>query len=127
MIDLGRPRSGRVAGTWYQSASAVRRHEQSSKQTTHNEITASFGDDLEQIMRRNLAVEDRIAAACARAGRTHAAVLLFPVTKTVPFEILRLVGRVEIFYERADVVRGGKAISCSRHRKDGPFWPGVLL
>ena len=36
------------------------------------------------------AVEARIAAACARAGRDCADVRLLPITKTVPAHILRL-------------------------------------
>ncbi len=50
-----------------------------------------FGPDPQGAFRANLAaVEDRIAAACARAGRDRASVRLLPVTKTVPAHILRL-------------------------------------
>lgn len=50
-----------------------------------------FGPDPLDAFRRNLAaVEERIARACARAGRSRAAVRLLPITKTVPAHILRL-------------------------------------
>jgi pyridoxal phosphate enzyme (YggS family) len=50
-----------------------------------------FGADPLATFRGNLAaVEDRIARACARAGRDRASVRLLPVTKTVPAHILRL-------------------------------------
>lgn len=49
-----------------------------------------FGSDPLAIFRANLAaVEDRIARACARTGRSRASVRLLPVTKTVPAHILR--------------------------------------
>ncbi|MBW7947629.1 MAG: YggS family pyridoxal phosphate-dependent enzyme [Sphingomonadaceae bacterium] len=49
-----------------------------------------FGRDPLATFRANLAsVEDRIARACARAGRERASVRLLPVTKTVPAHILR--------------------------------------
>ncbi|MBO1905329.1 YggS family pyridoxal phosphate-dependent enzyme [Microvirga sp. 3-52] len=50
-----------------------------------------FGSDPLSTFRTNLAsVEERIARACARAGRDRASVRLLPVTKTVPAHILRL-------------------------------------
>lgn len=49
-----------------------------------------FGPDPLGAFRANLAaVEERIARACARAGRDRAAVRLLPITKTVPAHILR--------------------------------------
>jgi PLP dependent protein len=58
---------------------------------TNDDLTTRFSADPEQLLRTNLsAVEDRIAAACARAGRPRTSVTLLPVTKTVPSEILRL-------------------------------------
>lgn len=49
-----------------------------------------FGPDPLSAFRANLAaVEDRIAQACARAGRNRADVRLLPITKTVPAHILR--------------------------------------
>ena len=49
-----------------------------------------FGPDPQASFSANLAaVEARIAAACARAGRDRASVQLLPVTKTVPAHILR--------------------------------------
>jgi pyridoxal phosphate enzyme (YggS family) len=50
-----------------------------------------FGEDPAATFRANLqAVRERIAGACARAGRDPASVRLLPVTKTVPAHILRL-------------------------------------
>jgi pyridoxal phosphate enzyme (YggS family) len=50
-----------------------------------------FGPDPLGAFRMNLAsVEERIARACARAGRDRASVRLLPITKTVPAHILRL-------------------------------------
>jgi pyridoxal phosphate enzyme (YggS family) len=50
-----------------------------------------FGPDPLASFRANLAsVEDRIANACARAGRDRASVRLLPITKTVPAHVLRL-------------------------------------
>lgn len=55
------------------------------------EDIARFGTDPLAIFRDNLAmVEQRIAAACAKAGRDRAEVRLLPITKTVPAHILRL-------------------------------------
>lgn len=55
------------------------------------EIRSRFGEDPERTLRDNLAaVEERIAAACARAGRMRSAVRLLPVSKTVPVEVVRL-------------------------------------
>lgn len=55
------------------------------------EDIARFGPDPQTAFQRNLArVQDRIAAACARAGRSPAEVELLPVTKTVPAHVLRL-------------------------------------
>lgn len=52
---------------------------------------ARFGPDPESVFRSNLAaVENRIAHACARAGRDRASVRLLPITKTVPAHVLRL-------------------------------------
>lgn len=49
-----------------------------------------FGPDPLGAFRANLAaVEDRIAGACARAGRDRGSVRLLPITKTVPARILR--------------------------------------
>jgi len=49
-----------------------------------------FGVDPLSLFRANLAaVEERIAAACARAGRDRASIRLLPITKTVPAHILR--------------------------------------
>lgn len=49
-----------------------------------------FSADPAGLFRRNLAaVEARIAAACARAGRDPAEVRLLPISKTVPAPILR--------------------------------------
>lgn len=51
---------------------------------------ARFGPDPLATFTANLAlVEERIAGACARAGRDRASVRLLPVTKTVPAHILR--------------------------------------
>ena len=50
-----------------------------------------FGPDPRSTFRANLAaVEERIARACARAGRDRARVRLLPITKTVPAQVLRL-------------------------------------
>ena len=55
------------------------------------EDIARFGPDPAATFRANLAaVEDRIIAACARAGRSREEVRLLPVTKTVPAHVLRL-------------------------------------
>lgn len=52
---------------------------------------ARFGPDPESSFRVNLAlVEERIANACARAGRSRDSVRLLPITKTVPAHVLRL-------------------------------------
>lgn len=60
-------------------------------QTLSPEDIGRFGPDPEAAFRVNLAaVEARIAAACARAGRDRASVRLLPITKTVPAHILRL-------------------------------------
>ena len=60
-------------------------------QTLSPEDIERFGPDPEAAFRVNLAaVEARIAAACARAGRDRASVRLLPITKTVPAHILRL-------------------------------------
>lgn len=49
-----------------------------------------FGADPRATFRANLAsVEDRIARACARAGRARSSVRLLPITKTVPANVLR--------------------------------------
>ncbi len=49
-----------------------------------------FTADPRAMLQANLAqVEDRIARACARAGRPRSDVRLLPVTKTVPAAILR--------------------------------------
>lgn len=49
-----------------------------------------FGADPATTFRTNLAsVEERIARACARAGRQRASVRLLPITKTVAADILR--------------------------------------
>lgn len=49
-----------------------------------------FGPDPAGTFRANLAaVEERIARACARAGRDRASVRLLPITKTVPAQVLR--------------------------------------
>ena len=54
------------------------------------EDIARFGADPLSAFRANLAsVEDRIARACARAGRDRASVRLLPITKTVPAHVLR--------------------------------------
>lgn len=54
------------------------------------EDIARFGPDPLAAFRANLAaVEQRIANACARAGRERASVRLLPITKTVPAHILR--------------------------------------
>ncbi len=54
------------------------------------ELATRFGPDPETMFRRNLAaVQERIAAACRRAGREPGAVRLLPITKTVPAEMLR--------------------------------------
>jgi PLP dependent protein len=56
-----------------------------------DELAVRFSDDPGNLIRTNLAaVEEKIDAACARAGRPRAAVTLLPVTKTVPSGILRL-------------------------------------
>lgn len=55
------------------------------------EIAARFGENPERTLRDNLAaVEERIAIACARAGRPRSAVRLLPVSKTVPVEVVKL-------------------------------------
>lgn len=55
------------------------------------EDIARFGPNPQASFLENLAqVEDRIAAACARAGRPRSDVRLLPVTKTVPAHVLRL-------------------------------------
>lgn len=52
---------------------------------------ARFGSNPTETFRANLAaVEARIDAACAQAGRDRAEVRLQPITKTVPAHILRL-------------------------------------
>lgn len=57
---------------------------------TADEI-ARFGPDPLATFRANLAaIEGRIAAACARAGRDRSQVQLLPITKTVPAHVLRL-------------------------------------
>lgn len=49
-----------------------------------------FGPDPVGSFRANLAaVEERIARACARAGRERTSVRLLPITKTVPAQVLR--------------------------------------
>jgi pyridoxal phosphate enzyme (YggS family) len=49
-----------------------------------------FGADPLASFRANLAaVEERIALACARAGRDRGSVRLLPITKTVPAHVLR--------------------------------------
>lgn len=54
------------------------------------EDVARFGSDPSGLFRANLAsVEERIARACARAGRERDSVRLLPITKTVPAHILR--------------------------------------
>lgn len=54
------------------------------------EDVARFGPDPLATFRTNLAsVEERIARACARAGRDRGSVRLLPITKTVPAHILR--------------------------------------
>lgn len=54
------------------------------------EDTKRFGSDPLTTFRNNLAfVEERIAQACARAGRGRTSVQLLPITKTVPAHILR--------------------------------------
>ncbi|MGB3864158.1 MAG: YggS family pyridoxal phosphate-dependent enzyme [Xanthobacteraceae bacterium] len=56
-----------------------------------------FGPDPLATFSANLAaVEDRIANACARAGRERGAVRLLPITKTVPAHILRFAFRAGI-------------------------------
>lgn len=56
-----------------------------------------FGPDPLDTFRTNLArVEERISAACARAGRPREAVRLLPITKTVPSHILRYAYRAGI-------------------------------
>lgn len=56
-----------------------------------------FGPDPLATFSANLAaVEDRIASACARAGRERGAVRLLPITKTVPAHILRFAFRAGI-------------------------------
>ncbi len=55
------------------------------------EDVGRFGPDPLATFRANLAaVEARIAAACARAGRARDEVRLLPITKTVPAHVLRL-------------------------------------
>lgn len=55
------------------------------------EDIARFGPDPLATFRANLAaVEARIAAACARAGRARDSVRLLAITKTVPAPVLRL-------------------------------------
>ncbi|MCO5091181.1 YggS family pyridoxal phosphate-dependent enzyme [Bosea sp. (in: a-proteobacteria)] len=50
-----------------------------------------FGADPLALFCANLAaVEDRIARACAQAGRDRGSVRLLPITKTVPAPVLRL-------------------------------------
>lgn len=50
-----------------------------------------FGPDPLSLFRINLtSVKERMARACARAGRDAASVRLLPVTKTVPAPLLRL-------------------------------------
>ena len=62
-----------------------------SHDTLSPEDIARFGPDPLATFRANLAVlEDRIGAACARAGRARDEVRLLPITKTVPAHILRL-------------------------------------
>lgn len=55
------------------------------------EDIARFGDDPASSFAANLeAVQQRIAAACQRCGRSPQDVRLLPVTKTVPAHVLRL-------------------------------------
>lgn len=63
---------------------------------THNDVPLTsedverFGPDPLASFRANLtSVDDRIARACARAGRDRSSVRLLPITKTVPPHILR--------------------------------------
>lgn len=50
-----------------------------------------FGKDPELTFVRNVeVVQERIAAACKRAGRNSASVRLLPISKTVPAHVLRL-------------------------------------
>lgn len=57
---------------------------------TENDIER-FGPDPLATFRTNLAsVEDRVARACARAGRSRGSVRLLSVSKTVPAHILRV-------------------------------------
>ena len=59
--------------------------------TLSPEEIARFGPDPLATFRANLAaLEDRISAACARAGRARDEVRLLPITKTVPAHVLRL-------------------------------------
>ena len=61
------------------------------------EDVARFGPDPLGLFKANLAgVEERIARACARAGRDRASVRLQPITKTVPAHILRFAYRAGI-------------------------------
>ena len=61
-----------------------------SRRMPSTEDVDRFGVDPLSLFRANLAaVEERMAAACARAGRDRASVRLLPITKTVPVHILR--------------------------------------
>lgn len=54
------------------------------------EAIARFGPDPLATFRANLAgIEERIAGACARAGRSRDSVRLLAITKTVPAPVLR--------------------------------------
>lgn len=85
-----------TSGLRASSRSVSARSPEISRDMTHHPATLTpedierFGPDPRSTFAANLAsVEERIAAACARAGRERASVRLLPITKTVPAHILR--------------------------------------
>lgn len=67
-----------------------------------------FGADPAAVLRDRLSdVEDRIAAAIARAGRDPGSVRLLPITKTVPARILRLAHDAGLSYFGENKIQEG--------------------
>ena len=69
----------------------------------------------EELTRRLQAVEERLARACAAAGRERAEVTLVAVTKTFPAADVRLLADLGIRHvgENRDQEAAGKAAACS--------------
>lgn len=79
-----------------------------AKAETIEELAANFAE-----------VENRIRAACRRAGRPEQSVRLLPVTKTVDERRLRMAYE----QEGATVVRVGQAVFGTRALPDSHYWP----